>query len=187
MTQPKPVPSLAYLNDTFEYDPYTGILSRKLGFKGSLKPIKYNSGRGWIRVRIKGKNYGVHRIAWKMFYGEDPPLHLQIDHINRVRSDNRISNLRVVTPQENVKNSERVLNPKVRRKSPRKSDEELAIIRIENGRKTRKPIILITPNGEEIEYESVKQASLAHNLSNLSSVLTGKIKNTKGFTARYAD
>lgn len=44
----------------------------------------------------------AHRVAWALYYGGWPTGH--IDHINGVRNDNRIINLRSVSMQENSKN-----------------------------------------------------------------------------------
>jgi hypothetical protein len=38
-----------------------------------------------------------------MFYGYMPEAPLEIDHINRIRHDNRIENLRVLSHAENMK------------------------------------------------------------------------------------
>jgi len=54
---------------------------------------------GYLRTKIKGKTYGVHRLIYIYHYGDIKDKY--IDHINRVRDDNRIENLRVVTPQQN--------------------------------------------------------------------------------------
>lgn len=58
---------------------------------------------GYVRVNMPGKKYWVHRIIWEMHNGAIPEG-MQIDHINHVRNDNRIENLRLVTIQENRKN-----------------------------------------------------------------------------------
>jgi hypothetical protein len=60
-----------------------------------------NSGHGYLMGRFNGKNYYAHRLAFFLFYGRWPD---NIDHINHNRSDNRISNLREVSRQENQKN-----------------------------------------------------------------------------------
>ena len=103
MTQALPLPPLEVLQNKFDYNPETGILT----YRDTQRPAGYTNGRGWLRVKIAGKHYKVHRIAWKMHYGEDPANGLQMDHINRQRSDNRICNLRVVTAKENVSNSDK--------------------------------------------------------------------------------
>ena len=61
--------------------------------------------KGYVKIGYKGKTYKAHRIVWCLCHGEWPPKHLQIDHINHVRDDNRIENLRIVTPQGNQENN----------------------------------------------------------------------------------
>ncbi|MCJ2709130.1 HNH endonuclease, partial [Escherichia coli] len=55
---------------------------------------------GYLMIMINGKAYPAHRLAWLIVYGTMPDGF--IDHINRVRTDNRISNLRLVTHSENM-------------------------------------------------------------------------------------
>jgi hypothetical protein len=186
MTQALPLPPLEVLQKKFEYNPENGTLTRK----SNNQPAGYLTERGWLRVKVDNTHYRVHRIAWKMFYGEDPPTGLDIDHINRNKTDNRITNLRVVTRSENVQNTERVQNKKPPK--PRKTSEELAEIRRRATRKSaqrrKKPVVVRLPSGEEKWYPSVTEAAAAEriNAGNLSSVLNGRIKATQGYTARYA-
>ncbi len=42
----------------------------------------------------------VHRIVWIAFNGE-PPRHLEVDHINNIRTDNRLENLQLLTKSQN--------------------------------------------------------------------------------------
>lgn len=51
-----------------------------------------------IRTTIK-----VHRLVYETFVGEIPQEY-EIDHINTVRTDNRLENLRCVTHKENINN-----------------------------------------------------------------------------------
>ena len=57
---------------------------------------------GYRRGIVNGYPAQAHRVIWAMHYGEWPSMHL--DHINRDRSDNRISNLRLATPSQNCVN-----------------------------------------------------------------------------------
>ena len=57
---------------------------------------------GYYRVFIHGKSYKLHRIAWLYVYGSWPTG--QIDHINGVKTDNRICNLRDVNQSLNMHN-----------------------------------------------------------------------------------
>ena len=59
------------------------------------------SNHGYMRVVCAGhKKRLVHRLVYETFIGEIPER-MQIDHINNKRDDNRIENLRIVTPKEN--------------------------------------------------------------------------------------
>jgi hypothetical protein len=44
------------------------------------------------------------RLAWAIHNGDWPPLDMYIDHINGIKADNRIANLRLVTPTQNQQN-----------------------------------------------------------------------------------
>ena len=55
---------------------------------------------GYVRINTGGKKYLAHRIIYIYHYG-DIFSGLSVDHINRVKNDNRIENLRLVTHQEN--------------------------------------------------------------------------------------
>ena len=56
---------------------------------------------GYRRVLIDKKSYAVHKILWWFATGTWPEY---LDHINLCKSDNRLSNLRVVTHSENCLN-----------------------------------------------------------------------------------
>lgn len=56
---------------------------------------------GYKRVRFNGRLYRVHRIIFLMHHGYFPQY---IDHINGIRTDNKIENLREVTASQNACN-----------------------------------------------------------------------------------
>ena len=58
---------------------------------------------GYPRGNIFGRGFKAHRVAWAIHYGEWPSE--CIDHINGLRTDNRIANLRVATKAENARNA----------------------------------------------------------------------------------
>jgi hypothetical protein len=75
-------------------------IRKKSGIEYILK--KYDD-NGYERVMIK-KLISVHKLVALYFIGEKPNGY-EIDHINRIRNDNRVENLRYCTRQENVRNS----------------------------------------------------------------------------------
>lgn len=92
----------------FTYDRETGVLYWRLRDRNTIRR-KYVVGStkgvkdGYRRVGIKGKIYPVHRIIMMLCFGHIPE-NAEIDHINHVRDDNRLFNLRFVTRSENRKN-----------------------------------------------------------------------------------
>jgi hypothetical protein len=96
------------LHDLFEYDPITGFLYWRVktckkvvvgARAGNYCPIN-----GYVRIGVDGINRAAHHIVWIMHYGYQPD---EIDHINHIRDDNRLENLREVSRQENTQNSSR--------------------------------------------------------------------------------
>lgn len=61
--------------------------------------------KGYVVIKFGGSTYRAHRLAWFFAYGSWPSQ--QIDHINGVRNDNRIANLRDVSPRTNSQNRKR--------------------------------------------------------------------------------
>lgn len=81
-----------------EYNPQTGeIISLK-----SKKPIGNKDKDGYIVLRLYGKVLRRARLAILLSSGTWPDG--VVDHINRIKTDDRLSNLRVLTPSENTQN-----------------------------------------------------------------------------------
>jgi hypothetical protein len=69
---------------------------------GSVEP------KGYRVVRVDGSLFKEHRVIWKWFYGKDPSD--QLDHVNRIKTDNRIENLEEVDNRKNVTRARRRKN-----------------------------------------------------------------------------
>lgn len=104
----KKIPTQERVMELLDYNPLTGIFIRKVGRRGIAKEGSEAGNKrptGYRRIKIDDVEYLSHRIAWLYVYGKLPDK--QLDHINGVRDDNRISNLREVTTSENGQNQRR--------------------------------------------------------------------------------
>ena len=85
----------------YTYNPETGQI---IGVHG--KEIKSKDVKGYIIISLKLNNKQFllkgHQFAWYIINKE---CVLCLDHINRIKHDNRLINLRSVTNKENTKNS----------------------------------------------------------------------------------
>ena len=93
--------------ELFRYNYETGVLYWRWRVNNcvpkTLEAGTQGKSSGYLSVRVHGRLYQVHRIVMLMcygFYGEG----LEVDHINHVRNDNRLFNLRFVTHGENMRN-----------------------------------------------------------------------------------
>jgi len=94
----------SYLKEILNYNPSTGLFTwkteKRYGIK--LNKIAGCNSHGYIAIKVNGKKYAAHRLAWLYVYGKFP--NNMIDHINGIRHDNRIENLRDVTSEINQQN-----------------------------------------------------------------------------------
>jgi len=97
--------SINELRDYLSYNETTGIFTRRISRGGRSRAgdtAGSKKSTGYINIHIDKKFYKAHRLAWLYVYGA-MPLH-EIDHINGVRDDNRICNLRDVKKSGNQMN-----------------------------------------------------------------------------------
>ncbi len=112
----------AYVRSILHYDPETGEFRWKERtpdmFASGTRPAQWrcrnwnskNAGagancidpNGYGRIRICGRDYRAHRLAWLWMTGGWPEN--DIDHVNLIKSDNRFANLREATKSQNLAN-----------------------------------------------------------------------------------
>ena len=101
----KRIISVGEIQQSVTYNPENGqIHNISTGKLAGSRSSKSN----YVSVHIRGIKMRGHVVAWIMENGEYP--NECIDHINGIRSDNRISNLRSITHSENMKNKVRYKN-----------------------------------------------------------------------------
>ena len=98
------------LKQLLHYNPDTGVFSWLVS-RGNV--VKAGDIAGWINkgyrmIKINGKNYSSHRLAWLYITGAFPED--QIDHVKHNKTDNRFTKLREATNQENSKNCSKSKN-----------------------------------------------------------------------------
>ena len=91
------------------YDPETGVFRCRVdrrSFAGKAKAgaVAGQPKDGYLVIGLFGRLYRAQHLAWLIMTGEWPPKG-DMDHRNRIRSDNRWSNLRLATRPQNNMNS----------------------------------------------------------------------------------
>lgn len=141
---------------------------------------------GYIRIHLKNGDCSIkemaHRLVWKTFVGKIPDGFV-IDHINTIRDDNRLENLRCVTPKGNAN------NPLTKQKISEYWKGKPQPIAVEAMRKAKlKSVSCFTKDGVLVsKYNSLTDASIDKNveLRNISAVLRGKRKTAGGYVWKY--
>lgn len=125
------LPSQKELKEMLQYDSETGLFVWKQGqrtgsFAGATLP------EGYLTIRINKKRFLLHRLAWIYVHG-DVEVEF-IDHVNGIRSDNRICNLRMASLEVNAQNRSTYAGKAVKGCYVNKYGRWTARIRIQNGK-----------------------------------------------------
>lgn len=123
------------LKKILDYNLETGVFvwKEKISDKIIIGKIAGTNSHGYVAIAINKKKYRAHRLAWLYVYGYFPE---QIDHINQIKNDNKISNLRIATNSQNQANTKIRKNNKTGYKGVsihKKSNKFVAFIRL-NGK-----------------------------------------------------
>lgn len=102
--------TLERLKQVLDYQPHTGLFiwvvspdrPKRWNTKHAGKVAGGLNNWGHRAIRIDGRKYLAHRLAWLYVHGEWPQQ--EVDHVNCDKDDNRISNLREASRFENALN-----------------------------------------------------------------------------------
>lgn len=96
------------LRALLDYCPLTGEFTWREDRHAVARGTRAGSthkGKGYINIRVDLRLYRAHRLAWLHVHGRWPTH--EIDHVNGVKSDNCLSNLRDVPRAANMQNQQR--------------------------------------------------------------------------------
>ena len=98
------------LRELLAYDASTGIFTwrKSKGAARAGNTAGTPHSRGYWTITIDGNGHLAHRLAWLYVHGKWPERAL--DHINRLRRDCRIANLREVSGSQNAQNKSQQSN-----------------------------------------------------------------------------
>ena len=134
--------------------------------------------RGYYQVALCKnsirKFYYVHRLVYEAFNGSIPEG-LQVNHINEVKTDNRLSNLNLMTPKENINYGSRT--EKCSKELKNRKDQSKSVLQF-----TLEDILIK-------EYPSIQQVyrETGFNQSNICGCCNGKRKQAYGYIWRYKE
>ena len=165
--------------------------------KGRVKTINYKSnkreiilrpridskGYDYITITIgdKRKNFRVHRLVAELFI-PNPFNKPFVDHINNIKTDNRVQNLRWATQKENMNNEITIEHMKGRNKGKKLSEEHKRKIR--EGSTTNKRVLCVETG---IEYISASEAGRQLHIDGSSIIKScrGKYEKAGGYHWKY--
>jgi len=131
------------------------VLKDRINTSGYLSVILYVNGKPISKL--------VHRLVAEAFI-PNPDNKPQVNHINEIKTDNRVTNLNWMTRLENCNYGTR-------------------------NKRIQKPIYVLYPNGTDKYYPSIKLAAKEFGLwnQNITNALKGRGKTVGGLRFEYAE
>ena len=86
------------------------VTSTRAGWSGRSIALRSNSD-GYALVHSERMSFSAHRLIWQLCCGPIPSG-MEIDHINGIRTDNRIENMRLLSTADNQQNRSAQKNSK---------------------------------------------------------------------------
>ena len=160
---------LEFTNNLYSISDSGKVKNNKTG--KILTPVKTHN--GYFRVGLPCKLYRIHRLVAESFIPnpENKPF---VNHINGVKTDNRVENLEWVTAKQNINHSWRI---------------GLSKPRYENIKQPKK-VVQMDLQGNIIQtFNSLMDAERATGINNsgISKVCRGKQHITHGYKWRFAN
>ena len=109
--------SLERLKEVLQYDSEIGDffwrVTRARNFHAGSRASPSVNAQGYRHIMVDQISYKAHRLAWFYIHGNWP--NADIYHINGVRHDNSICNLRAISRSDNIMNSRKRFDGKTSR------------------------------------------------------------------------
>lgn len=170
------------------------IKNKKTGRLLNPKPKK----NGYVVVSLRSNGKIEYCLLHRLIAFSFPEIcgeyfeGAQVDHKNRVRTDNRAENIHWVSPAGNIRNPNTISYLKEMRKGKPKSEEFKKQVSetLTNNTYNCKWVIKLSKNNEILHfYPSTAEAARANNLwqQSISRCCIGKMKSSGGFIWKYAE
>lgn len=163
------------------------VKSYKKDVEKILKPRIHSN--GYLRVNLCvdniSKDFYIHRLVANAFIPntDNKP---QIDHINTIKDDNRVENLRWVTRSENMNNPLTL----IKSSEIRKGEKGAMYGKIGKDNPSSIPILQFSIDGEFIrKWDSAANVQRELGINNISNVCKGnrRYKTAGGYIWKYYD
>ena len=143
-----------------------------------LKPVTMPNGyQNVVLVDNEGKNkmYLLHRIVYESFTGEPIPEGMQVNHIDECKTNNKKSNLNLLTPKQNINWGSGIERSSKSRKKT-----------LTNNPKISKAVGAFKNNELIMTFPSTMECGRqGFNSGNVAACCRGKLQHYKGYTWKY--